>query len=144
MLMRQIGYQSPISHTRTFRRRFADTHSAVIVFEPFVPSSVVRLLTDGVFPHAVFASPLNAALWWTDPSEDAAGLAALDSAADQFEMALRADGQPVDDMMLYSNYADADHTTAELYGPNLAQAVALREKIDPTGVMLRTGGWKFV
>lgn len=46
--------------------------------------------------------------------------------------------------MLYPNYSDADHPVSQLYGPNLAQAVALRKKIDPAGVMLRTGGWKFV
>lgn len=85
---------------------FADTHSAVVVFEPFVPSSVIRPLTDAVFPHAFYASPLNTALWWTDPANDAAGLAALDNTATHFTAALRADGQPVDGMALYPNYAD--------------------------------------
>lgn len=116
----------------------------MIVFEPFVPSSIIRPLTDGVFPHAVFASPLNAALWWTDPAEDASGLAALDSATTQMQSFLSSQGQPVSQMMLYPNYADADHSIAQLYGPNLAKAKALRAKYDPKGVMLRTGGWKFV
>lgn len=114
------------------------------MFEPFVPNAITRPLSDGVFPHNVYASPLNAALQWTDPAQDAAGLKALDGAADKFESVLRKAGEPVDQMMLYPNYADADHRISELYGPNLARAKALRKKIDPTGVMLRTGGWKFV
>lgn len=123
---------------------FSGANSAVIVFEPFVPKSILRPDTDGVFPHSVYASPLNAALWWTDPSKDAAGLAALDSAVAQFTTVLRNEGQPVDQMMLYPNYADVSHTMSQLYGPNLAQAKTLRAKYDPQGVMLRTGGWKFV
>lgn len=114
------------------------------MFEPFVPSSILRPLTDGAFPHAVYASPLNAALWWTDPAEDAAGLDALDGAVNQFTATLKAQNQPVNQMMLYPNYADAHHSVSQLYGPNLARAKALRTKIDPKGVMLRTGGWKFV
>lgn len=109
-----------------------------------MPSSILRPLSDGVFPHAVYASPLNAALWWTDPSQDAAGLAALDRAVNQLEAVLRAQRQPVDQMMLYPNYADVNHSLKQLYGTNLARAVALRKKIDPKGVMLRAGGWKFV
>lgn len=116
----------------------------MIVFEPFVPNSILRPDTEGVFPHSVYASPLNAALWWTDPADDAAGHAALDATVEEFETVLRNAGQPVDDMMLYPNYAGASYTMAELYGPNLVQAKALRAEIDPQGVMLRTGGWKFV
>lgn len=116
----------------------------MVIFEPFVPNSVIRPLSDGVFAHSVYASPLNTALWWTDPSEDAAGLKAIDTTATSFETLLKSAGQPTSSMVLYPNYADADHTVSELYGANLAQAIALRTKIDPKGVMLRTGGWKFV
>lgn len=114
------------------------------MFEPFVPNSILRPLTDGLFPHATYASPLNAALWWTDPTENATGRWALRENTNQFEEILRADGQPVDEMMLYPNYADSTHTVEQIYGPNLARGKALRAKIDPKGVMLRAGGWKLV
>lgn len=113
------------------------------MFEPFVPSSIVGPLSDGLFPHATFASPLNAALWWNDDSShDLHGFKALNDATNEFEDILRADGQPVDDMMLYPNYADTFHTVGQLCGPNLDRGVQLRRKYDPEDVMLRTGGWK--
>lgn len=123
---------------------FPDAVSAAVVFEPFIPNAIVRPLSDGAFAHSVYASPLNTVLWWTDPSQDAAGLKAIDATANSFEALLTSSGQPTSSMMLYPNYADADHPVSALYGPNLPQAVALRESIDPAGVMLRAGGWKFV
>lgn len=114
------------------------------MFEPFVPAQILKPNYDGVFPHGIFASPLNAALWWTDPAHDAAGAVALDNATSAMEDALRADLQPVDTMMLYPNYVDANHPIEKLYGPNVARAKALRQHYDPNGVMLRAPGWKFI
>lgn len=123
---------------------FPDSQSAVVMFEPFIPSAIVGPLSDGLFPHEIFASPLNCALWWTDPTEDDAGHKALQQTAKKFTEILRKDGQPVDKMAVYPNYADASHTVKDLYGPNLARGKKLRKQIDPHGVMLRTGGWKLV
>lgn len=127
---------------------FQDLHTnwkesklAVVMFEPFVPSSIVRPLSDGLFPHATFASPLNAALWWgNDRTQDARGFKYLNEATNKFEKILKADGQPVDEMALYPNYADTFHTVEQLYGPNLEKGIQVRERYDPTNVMLRTGG----
>lgn len=123
---------------------FPNAATANVIFEPFIPSAILRPNTDGVFAHSVYASPLNVALWWKNASQDAAGAQALDATANSYEAILKAAGQPVDTMLLYPNYADANHPASAVYGPNLPQAVALRKQIDPNGVMLRTGGWKFV
>lgn len=109
-----------------------------------MPSSIVRPDTDGVFPHSVYASPFNVGLFWTNTADDVAGAAALDNMLTQFTAVLKADGQPVSSMAIYPNYADVSYTNTQMYGANLPRAVALRKSIDPNGVMLRTGGWKFV
>lgn len=123
---------------------FADATSAVMLFEPFTPSSILHAGCHGVYPHSVYASPLNIALWWKHPSRDADGLKVIDKAADDLQDVLRAAQQPVDEMVLYPNYAGAQHSMEELYGKCLPRARALRKQIDPEGVMLRAGGWKFV
>jgi len=54
------------------------------------------------------------------------------------------DGQNVSDVMQYPNYSLGDTPIANMYGSTLPRLKALRTKYDPTGVMLRTGGPKFV
>lgn len=62
-----------------------------------MPSAILRPLSDGVFPHSVFASPLSVAMWWADPADDPIAIKALDGTTNQFEAVLRAAGQPVDE-----------------------------------------------
>lgn len=119
--------------------------SATIIFEPFTPASIIRPgCEEGVFPHSVYASPLLIGLWWSEESRDAAGLRAIDKAVDDMQVVLRAQKQPVDEMVLYPNYAAVAHGVKEVFGECLNRAKTLRAKIDPSGIMLRTGGWKFV
>lgn len=124
---------------------FPGGDSATIIFEPFTPKTILSPgCDDGVFPHAVYASPTLVGLWWKDSARDADGAKAIDKVADDLQNVLRAQKQPVDSMVLYPNYAASVHGIKEVYGDCLPRAKALRAKIDPEGLMLRTGGWKFV
>lgn len=127
-------------------KSFKDADSAVILFEPFTPKSIIRgpACADTVFPHDIYASPLNMALWWKHEDRDEDGIAAIDSARRELQKILIKKEQPVKDMMLYPNYAGAKVSIEELYGPCLPRAKEVRKAIDPDGVMLRAGGWKFV
>lgn len=120
--------------------------------EPFIPSSITRpLASGGLWPHAIFASPLNLYFAWPDssPQLDSIASTALAAAAKNITEALRREGQPVpgdgSGIALYPNYASAEASTESMYGAeNARKAKLLRKEIDPEGLMLRTGGFKFV
>jgi hypothetical protein len=54
-----------------------------------------------------------------------------------------AEGEDIEDAALYPNYAIAGTSLEKIYGHNLARLKAIRERIDPEGVMKLAGGWKF-
>lgn len=112
--------------------------------EPFIPSRIYRPDSDAAFPHSTFASPLNLYWAWPDASMDAAGKATIAAASAAITDAMRKEGQPVDDMVLYPNYALGSTPVEKLYGKNLPRAKALRKQLDPNGIFLRAGGYKFV
>lgn len=116
--------------------------SGTVVIEPFIPSAIYRPFSDGVFPHAVFSAPTGLQFGWGNPAQDTQALAALSALSANITATLRAEGQPVDAMMLYPNYAVNTTSIESMYGPNLAKAKALRAQIDKEGVMLRASGFK--
>ena len=53
------------------------------------------------------------------------------------------EGQDVGDATVYGNYAIGVQEQARVYGGNIPRLTAIRERIDPTGVMALAGGFKF-
>ncbi|KAF8309580.1 FAD-binding domain-containing protein [Clavulina sp. PMI_390] len=115
-----------------------------LLVEPWVPSAVTGPLSEGLYPHDVYGALYLLAVFYSDEADDTLATNILKDAIAMMTDILRADGQPVEDMMLYNNYANSFNSVERLYGPNLDRAKKLRKQIDPQGVMLRTGGFKLV
>lgn len=54
----------------------------------------------------------------------------------------RKEGQAVDPILRYPNYALADTPLVELYGDNVARLQEIKDKYDPNRVMSLAGGFK--
>ncbi|KAF8305871.1 FAD-binding domain-containing protein [Clavulina sp. PMI_390] len=133
-----------VAITNAAVRSLPDAAIATLQFDFFVPSAIDRPLSSSLFPHAVFASPVNFAMFWNSASNDATGHNTLTSAIDDMRHIAKRDGQPVEKMAVYSNYAGWNYKAEEVFMENFEKGKELRKKIDPEGVMLRTGGWKLV
>jgi len=61
----------------------------------------------------------------------------------QLSNAAQSEGQSLQGMPLYPNYAIYDTPLEAFYGDNLPQLRSLQSKVDPHNVMALAGGWKF-
>lgn len=110
-------------------------HSATLIsydVEPFLPYS--QYAKDGAWPHSTNALPLNLYFAWTNPAEDNFWRNAIKASAAKISAQARSEGQNLDDLYLYPNYAIAETPSSELYGPNLGRLSTLKKKYDPQGV----------
>lgn len=86
--------------------------------------------------------PLNIYFAWLLPvSDDLMRDAAIRSAQQLTNVAV-AQGQDIADAALYGNYAIDGTPLERLYGDNLDQLKATKQKYDPQNVMGLAGGWK--
>ena len=53
------------------------------------------------------------------------------------------DGQDLENVARYPNYALFGTPLEKMYGRNLERLRKIREKYDPKGIMRLAGGWKF-
>jgi hypothetical protein len=53
-----------------------------------------------------------------------------------------AEGQNVQDLPLYGNYAIFGSDLEDIYGGNLAKMKTVKARVDPNNVMGLAGGWK--
>ncbi|VDB99545.1 unnamed protein product [Peniophora sp. CBMAI 1063] len=87
--------------------------------------------------------PLNLYFAWTLPSADEAIWQAMkDVVANVTALAVE-EGQNVDGVALYANYALADTTLEAIYGENVERLKAIHADVDPENVMGLSGGFKF-
>jgi hypothetical protein len=68
--------------------------------------------------------------------------AARSSAKALFNVAI-SEGQSLQGVPLYPNYAIYDTPLVNIYGSNLPRLQSLQSKVDPHNVMALAGGWKF-
>ncbi|KAJ1022081.1 hypothetical protein NDA18_005315 [Ustilago nuda] len=111
-------------------------HSGTLVsydVEPFLPYS--QYAQEAAWPHKTNALPLNLYFAWTNPAEDAFWTDAIKKSAAKISAQARAEGQNLDNLYLYPNYAIAGTPSSELYGPNLNRLSQLKKRFDPQGVM---------
>ncbi|PBK85372.1 FAD dependent oxidoreductase [Armillaria gallica] len=105
--------------------------------EPFLPSLLTHApVGSSAYPgsrdHVAF--PTNVNLQWLSESEDDV----FHDAARQTTERLRAEGEP-----MYPNYAIYDTPVADMFGEvGVKRMEATRERVDPHGVMMLTGGFK--
>ncbi|KAK0499148.1 FAD dependent oxidoreductase [Armillaria luteobubalina] len=111
--------------------------SVTYAVEPFLPSLLTHAPAgSSAYPgsrdHAVFPSIIG--LQWESESEDAVFLDAARQTVEKLGVA----GETI-----YPNYAIYDAPVVEMYGEEgLKRMEATRERVDPNGVMLLTGGFK--
>lgn len=111
-------------------------HSGTFVsydVEPFLPYS--QYAKDAAWPHSTNALPLNLYFAWTNPAEDAFWAKAIKTSADKIAAQARSEGQNLDNLYLYPNYAVTGTPSSQLYGPNLGRLSQLRKQYDPQDVM---------
>ena len=102
--------------------------------EPFA-YDYSRNAVDSAWPHTSNGLPINLYYTWTLAADDAYfHAAAIESARVLTDTAI-ADGQQLDDVTLYPNYALYDTPVAEMYGANLARLASVEKAIDPNNVM---------
>lgn len=119
-------------------------HSATLIsydVEPFLPYS--QYAKDAAWPHSTNALPLNLYFAWLNPADDAFWQAAIKTSAAKITALARQQGQNLDDLYLYPNYAVAGTPLSELYGPNLGRLQAIKKANDPQDVMGLTTYWPF-
>ena len=111
-------------------------HSGTLIsydVEPFLPYS--QYAQDAAWPHKTNALPLNLYFAWTNPAEDEFWTNAIKASANKIAAQARSEGQNLDDMYLYPNYAITGTPSDQLYGPNLGRLSQLRKQFDPQDVM---------
>lgn len=86
--------------------------------------------------------PLNIYYAWLLPSSDELMRDAAVASAQQLTDVAIAQGQDIADAALYGNYAIDGTPLERLYGDNLDQLQATKQKYDPQNVMGLAGGWK--
>ena len=68
----------------------------------------------------------------------------MKESANRLAAVARAEGSLSDNpTALYGNYVQATTPLIDIYGQNLGSLRALKRKVDPTGIMDLTGGFKF-
>lgn len=111
-------------------------HSGTLIsydVEPFLPYS--QFAQDAAWPHKTNALPLNLYFAWTNPAEDAFWTKAIKDSAAKITAQAKSEGQNLDNLYLYPNYAIAGTPSSELYGPNLGRLSQLKKQFDPQDVM---------
>jgi FAD/FMN-containing dehydrogenase len=88
-------------------------------------------------------SPFWLYFFWTDPAYDSLMHSFVNQSAEHLKRIAITEGKDMEDAALYPNYAIAETGLEKMYGKNLARLRAIRERIDPEGVMKLAGGWKF-
>ncbi|KAL7284767.1 hypothetical protein ACG7TL_002074 [Trametes sanguinea] len=114
--------------------------------EPFLSSIFSHASVDSsAYPpnRSVGPSPLAIAFAWNDSSADAAIHDAARKSAAQLTQVMLSEGQNLQNVPLYGNYAIFDTPLEKIYGVHLPKLQALRAKYDPYHVMGLAGGWKF-
>jgi hypothetical protein len=118
---------------------------ASYAIEPFLPSIYRTHNPDSTaFPpvRTLGFLPNNIEFAWTNATFDDFQKAARSSAKALFNVA-RSEGQSLQGVSLYPNYAIYDTPLVNTYGSNLPRLQLLQSQVDPHNVMALAGGWKF-
>lgn len=87
--------------------------------------------------------PLDIYFAWLLPLSDETMRDAVRTSAQTIKQKAQELGQDIQDAFLYPNYAIYDTPLEQMYGGNLPVLHAIKEAIDPNGVMDLAGGFKF-
>lgn len=113
--------------------------------EPFEPGLFNHSRIPSAYPpdRSRVLFPTNIYFAWSKPEKDAEVIAALWESTNRIRSAAIANGQNIDDVAVYGNYALIGTPVESLYGQNLPRLRAIRNRVDPHNVMALAGGFKF-
>ena len=87
--------------------------------------------------------PNNIEFAWTNETFDEDFHDAARTSVKMLFDAAVSEGQSLQGVLLYLNYAIYKTPLANIYGNNLPKLRSLQSKVDPHNVMALAGGWKF-
>lgn len=80
---------------------------------------------------------------WTNSSSDSQIFDAIRQSAQQLTRVAEAEGQEIEGLGLYGNYAIFGTALERIYRGNVGRLREIRRRYDPDDVMGLAGGWKF-
>ena len=116
-----------------------------LIVEPFVPSVLSHAPSPTAYPfdRTTLYTPFDIFATWLSPSADATFHAALDEIEETLYKQLEEEGyEGARKAQVYANYASAGTEKERIWGGAWEKLKALKERVDPEGVMELTGGWK--
>ena len=122
------------------------TVSVAIAIEAFLPS-IFQQAAAGSSAYPPNRSnpfvPIGITFNWNNASDDKLIAEANTQAALQIARAAASEGQDVDTVPIYGNYASPISWSAQrIFGASLPKLQTIKKKYDPDNVMGLTGGWK--
>lgn len=93
--------------------------------------------------RALSLIPSAISFQWNDTADDVLIAQVTTEVSQHLTSVAAADGQDVNAVAVYGNYASSDTWTAQrLFGASLPRLQTIKKKYDPGNVMSLTGGWK--
>jgi hypothetical protein len=137
--------------TNTFQQFWGtklSTKSSILIsyaIEPFLPSIYTHNLDSTAFPptRSLGFLPNNIEYAWTNETFDQDFHNAVRSSAKILFDIAQSEGQSLQGVPLYPNYAIYGTPLTDIYGSNLPRLRRLQSEVDPQNVMALAGGWKF-
>ncbi|CAD6893252.1 unnamed protein product [Tilletia caries] len=111
--------------------------------EPFVRQKRYPDASSTAWPHDKMQSPLFIIFAWPIGLSDIIFYDAIHKSTKKIRAAATAQGQNLDGLYPYPNYALYDTPLKDVYGPNVARLTQIAAKYDPSKVMTRAGGFLF-
>ncbi|KAF9009146.1 FAD-binding domain-containing protein [Hymenopellis radicata] len=112
--------------------------------EPFLPDILSHNSEPTAYPPSREATlfPFAVQYAWSSSDMDEYFLDGMRLSVKQITAAAVADGQAIQDVALYPNYALYDTPPSRIFGDNLERLKALKARVDPHDVMGLAGGFK--
>jgi hypothetical protein len=116
----------------------------VYSLEPYAPDYLTHGGPSAYPPDRSYAVlPSNIYYGWSNESADGFTANAIrSSVASLIEIGIR-DGQSLEKVASYPNYALFGTTLEKMYGIHVKRLREIRKEYDPDNVMYLAGGWKF-
>lgn len=87
--------------------------------------------------------PLGIVFQWNNASDDKLVAETTTQSAQEFGRIAASEGQDVDAVAIYDNYASSDTWPSQrIYGANWPRLQDIKRKYDPSNIMGLAGGWK--
>jgi hypothetical protein len=123
----------------------SQAYMLVYAQQPFLPNIFMHSKIPSAWPpsRSRAALPMSVDFGWGPESSDGVMLKALRESVAALRDRASSDGQDLETLPLYPNYAMRDTPLERMYGENVGRLRALKAAVDPENVMGLAGGWKF-